>query len=201
MPVDSQQCSRLDTVVKARFYYIKNVSYLCSACIFHFLRTHGSVKKAFLFTHVFLLAYIRHMCKYFLVLASVGNVTICWRSDQTSNFIHCPTNEKCYSLENIHFFLLLKLLTCSCSHVRWQPHDNWPKWQRLFTTATMTTPYFMSVQALNKNQWKHTNAIPNFISKVHFLVFGFKVVQCHVFKPVKHVDVITMLARVTFGSK
>ena len=104
MPVDIQQCSRLDTVVKARFYYIKNVSYLCSACIFHFLRTHGSVKKAFLFTHVFLLAYIRHMCRYFLVLASVGNVTICWRSDQTSNFIHYPTNEECYSLENIHFF-------------------------------------------------------------------------------------------------
>ena len=74
------------------------------------------------------------------------------------------------------FFLLLKLLTCSCSHVRWQPHDNWPKWQRLFTTATMTTPYFMSVQALNKNQWKHTNAIPNFISKVHF--FGFWVQSC-----------------------
>lgn len=104
MPVDIQQCSRLDTVVKARFYYIKNVSYLCSACIFHFLRTHGSVKKTILFTHVFLLAYIRHMCRYFLVLASVGNVTICWRSDQTSNFIHYPTNEKCYSLENIHFF-------------------------------------------------------------------------------------------------
>ena len=201
MPVDIQQCSRLDTVVKARFYYIKNVSYLCSACIFHFLRTHGSVKKAFLFTHVFLLAYIRHMCKYFLVLASVGNVTICWRSDQTSNFIHYPTNEKCYSLENIHFFYfwscwLVRVHMLGGSLMTIDPSDKGysqrQQWQHHISCQ---------FKLWTKTNETHTNAIPNFISKVHFLVFGFKVVQCHVFKPVKHVDVITMLARVTFGSK
>ena len=138
-----------------------------------FLRTHSSVQKTFSFTQILLLAYRRHRCGYFLALASFGNVNICWRSDQTSNFIHYPIMKNVIPLK-ISIFLFLKLLTYSCSHVRRQPHDNWPKWQGLSTTATMTTPYFMSVQALNKNQSKHRSAIPNFISKIQFWVFGSK---------------------------